>query len=230
MTTVAELRSIVRTQTQTDPGDLADSTIDVFLQQGYERTLNADTTWPFLATEWHVAQVAGDTSIELPGNVNEPGIMALWDANHRSRMSMVPQYWAEDHFGGGNAAGTTAPLLFSVWGTRLYLWPGITYDEDRQYVLRGYRKPLNWIADGSPDCDPRLHLPISHFACALAYAQQEDAQLEAMYMTRWQADVELARRAIMEPVHNRPLVMGGAIRHYSPEFVPVGYVVDVTMP
>ena len=226
MVTVAELRSIVRTQTQTDPGDLADSTIDVWLQQGYERTLNAETQWPFLATEWHIEQTAGETSLELPGNVNEPGIMGLWDTTNGVRMSLVPQIWAEGHFGWGNAAGTTASLLFSVWGQRINLWPAITFGETRQYILRGYRKPLNWIADGSPDCDPRLHMPISHFAVALAYAQQEDAQLEAIYMGRWQADVELARRAIMEPVHHRPLIMGGSVSaYYGSEFVPTGFIV-----
>jgi len=230
VTTVAELRQVVRTQTQTDPADLPDLTIDVFLQQGYERTLNAEVFWPFFATSWPLTQIAGDNFIELPGNVNEPGITALWDDDHRRRMLMIPQIYAEDHFGGGNTTGSTHPLAFSVWGTRAYLWPGIGYDHDVRYTLRGYRKPVTWLdPNGSPDCDPRLHLPISHFACALAYAQQEDVQLEATYMVRWQADVELAHANIMEPVHHRPLVMGGSIPRYSPEFVPTGYVV-VTPP
>jgi hypothetical protein len=65
-----------------------------------------------------------------------------------------------------------------------------------------------WLTpEGEPDCDHRLHLLLTHFATALAYAQQEDEVLEGTYMARWQADVELAHRAIMDPIHHRPLVM-----------------------
>jgi hypothetical protein len=57
------------------------------------------------------------------------------------------------------------------------------------------------------------------YAVALAYAQQEDEVLEGTYMNRWQADVEGARRAIMEPRHHRPLVYAGSI-HTSPVPLP----------
>lgn len=232
MVTAAELRSIVRTQTQTDAADLPDATIDVYLQQAYERTLNADVRWPFFATEWPVVQRANEAYIEMPGNVNPSGIMGLWSADRHFRLEMVPQVWAEDKFHGNNV-GTMGPAMYSVWGDRLQLWPGISFDEDRHYTLRGYRKPLAWInvTTDAPDCDPRLHLPLTHYAVALAYAQQEDEVLEATYMDRWQRDVEIARQNIMDPVHHRPLIMGGGRGPaYSTWPVPMGYIVDVSAP
>jgi hypothetical protein len=223
--TVNELRSIVRTQTQTDPADLPDATIDVFLQQAFERTLNAEVEWPFYAKTWQVTQLANEPWITLPGDVSIPGIRALADADSGVRLSMVPQVWAEDRFP-GNSTGSIGPAMFSPWGSQLSLWPALTYDADHDYTLRGYRRPLNWIADDQPDCDPRLHLPLSHYAVALAYAQQEDEVLEATYMARWQTDVELAHQNIMSPVHHRPLVMAGAVIRYPHDPTFLGFVVE----
>ena len=216
MVALADLRSIVRTQTQTDASDLPDVTIDSFLQQAFERTLNAETQWPFYAQTWDLLR-DDSFQITLPGDVNPPGIMTLTNMDTGQRLGMVPQEYAESQF--LNLAATTAgPLMYSVWGNTLYLWPWAASGTHRKYHLRGYRKAVEWLTpEGSPDCDPRLHLPLTHFAVALAYAQQEDDVLEALYMNRWQQDVEMAHRAIMEPVHHRPLVGAGSI---SGRYVP----------
>ena len=94
MTTLAELRAIVRTQTQTDSADLPDVTIDVYLQQAFERTIAGETRWPFYAKSWPLIQNPTESSIVLPGDVNVPGIMALTDPNG-VRLGMVPQPWAD---------------------------------------------------------------------------------------------------------------------------------------
>jgi len=226
VTTLLELRSVVRTQTQTDSGDLPDSTIDTYLQQGFERTINGETQWPFYAQTWDLVRDPAESTIVLPGDVNPPGIMTLGNTDTGMRLGMVPQEFAESRF---LALTPTSggPATYSVWGDTLYLWPAPAGNNGHlNYRLRGYRRPVTWLTpELSPDCDPRLHLPLTHYASALAYAQQEDEVLEATYMQRWQQDAELARRAIMEPVHPRPMVMGGSVRHYGPEFVPTGYIV-----
>jgi hypothetical protein len=221
--TVNELRSVVRTQTQTDVADLPDVTIDVYLQQAFERTLNAETRWPFYAQSWDLVLDPDANTMTLAGDVAEPGIMALIDTTSGARLGMVPHVWAEDRFAGSQVASGPG-LLYSVWGNKIYLWPQATFSESRPYRLRGYRTPLQWLTPGDePDCDQRLHLPLTHYACALAYAQQEDEVLESTYMARWQADVQLAHRAIMDPVHHRPLQMSGMVNYgYAPS---VSYVV-----
>jgi hypothetical protein len=98
-----------------------------------------------------------------------------------------------------------------VWKDVIYLWPQVTFTADRDYRLRGYRSATDWLAGPSttePDCDERLHLPLAHYAIALSYAKQEDETLERTYMERWQRDVEIIRKIIMDPVHQRPLMMG----------------------
>lgn len=205
MTTIDVLRNSVRTQTQTDPADLPDATIDWHLQQGFERTINVETRWPFYEQTWELGLPAGATTITLPGDVNRSGVMALTDIANNFRLYYVGGEWADDHYAGPQV-GTTWPIQFTIWGDEIALFPTPSTSADMSYRLRGYRRPLVWLTPGNePDCDQRLHLPLIHYAIALAYAQQEDDTLEAVYMDRWQRDVEIAHAGIMEPRHHRPL-------------------------
>lgn len=209
---IDELRGVVHAQTQTTSGDLADLTIDTYLRQGFERTINAETQWPFYEQSWDLTLVAGEMTMSLPGDVNQSGIMALYDTVNNFRLTMIAAEYGDDHFAGPQV-GTARPFMYSLWGDTVYLWPRLQPQSvDHLYRLRGYRRPLTWLTTANaPDCDERLHLPITHYAVALAYAQQEDDQLELSYMDRWQRDVEMAHRAIMDPRHQRPLVMAGSI-------------------
>lgn len=213
-----DLRAVVRMQTQTTTADLPDVAIDTYLRQGFERTINAETQWPFYEQSWSLTLPANEMSIALPGDVNEAGIMAFYDETNGFRLSQIGAEQADDSFAGPQV-GTMQPYFYSVWNGTLFMYPRVqSADTDRSYRLRGYRRPLVWLnpTTNEPDCDERLHMALTHYAVALAYAQQEDEQLELTYMDRWQRDVELARRAIMEPRHHRPLVFPGSINGWAP--------------
>lgn len=209
---LTELRTVVRSQTQTTIGDLPDPTVDSFLQQAFERTIHGETQWPFYESSWELVLDPGATTMTLPGNVNQAGIMALYDVASNYRLTQIAPEFGEDHYVGGSS-GMTQAMQYSLWGNEVLLWPRVSSAaEARIYRLRGYRRALTWLNDAmEPDCDSRLHFCFTHYAVALAYAQQEDEQLETVYMDRWMRDAEAARRAIIEPRHHRPLVMSGSI-------------------
>jgi hypothetical protein len=209
---LTELRTAVHVQTQTTSGDLPDPTIDSFLQQAYERTVNGETQWPFFEQSWDVTIDAQATTITIPVNVNQAGVMALYDLTNGFRLTQVAPEFADDHYN-GKQVGTNHPLQFAMWGGTIHLYPAVTaIDEARPYRLRGYRYPQTWLTPSQePDCDVRLHTCLIHYATALAYAQQEDEVLESSYMDRWMRDAEQARQVIMEPRHHRPLVYAGSI-------------------
>lgn len=208
MATLADLRSYVRRQTETTSSELNDQTIDPYLLEGYNRTIAAENQWPFFEETWTVTQTAGQTTAPLPADLRE--ILSLVDTdNDNFRLTMIDYEAGEhDYFG---ALTTGEAFEYSVWKDTIQFWPMVTFSTDRDYRLRGYRKPTDWTAGpstGEPDCDERLHLPLAHYAIALAYAKQEDETLERTYMERWQKDVEMARKAIMDPSHHLPLMMG----------------------
>jgi hypothetical protein len=219
---LSDLREYVRTQTQTVEAELPNATIDLYLQEAFDRTIAYENQWPFFEKTWQLTQPIDATEITLPGDVNVPAITGLFrigdadaaEYNYRLELQshvVAAQMW-------GNARTTRNRYAnFSVWANEIHLWPKtITSDQTEDWGLTGFRRPIDWIALGpetEPDCDERLQQPFAHYAVALAYAQQEDEQLEGVYMTRWQRDVDMARGAIMEPSQDRPLVFGP--HHYS---------------
>lgn len=214
MSTIADLRLIVRRQTEQTSAELTDATIDTYLQEAFNRTIAAETQWPFYEETWTLTQQIGDSTVDLPasGGVQECSeILSLVDTdNDNFRLTMIDYETAEDEwFGNYNTSGYA--VEYSLWKNTIYLWPAVTFTATRSYRLRGYRYPTDWLAGASttePDCDSRLHLPLAHYAIALSYAKQEAPELERLYMERWQRDVEIARQAIMDPGHQRPLMMG----------------------
>jgi hypothetical protein len=219
MSTIAELRAKVRSQTEQTSSELGNDTIDSFLREAFNRTISAETSWPFYEESWVLTQAVGDTTIDLPTTVGKSlqddpaydGIVSLKDtSNDNFRLTMIDHDIAEDeYFGASNTSGVA--VEFSVWKDVIYLWPQVTFTTERSYAMRGYRKPIDWLdgpSTNEPDCDDRLHLPLANYAIALSYAKQEDETLERTYMERWQRDVEMARQAIMDPGHHQPLMMG----------------------
>lgn len=224
MATLDDLRNKVRSQTETTASELTNPTIDGWLQEAYNRTMAAEAMWPFFEHTWEPQQAVGEAAIPEPVDLQE--VISLVDVDNSYRLEMMDHEQAEDMFL-GSLTSVGYPVMFSRWNGEMVLWPQITYEEIKVYKLRGYRTPSDWIALGAaaePDCDSRLHWALANFAISLAYAQQEDMELERNYMDRWQRDVEIARKLIMGPDMHRPLIMGrrwvtpiGA-RNYQPPF------------
>ncbi len=215
MTTFNELYVLVREQTQTTIEELPDTTINPWLRQAFQRTIAAENEWPFYQQNWTAVQLAGETNLTLPGDVNPPQLISVLD-DRNVRLRQIPVETGEDVYGYQGVTTLAYPGEYSIWGDHLILWPQMIAATDRTFGLRGYRLPRPWatiLPSEEPDCDYRLHMALAHYATALAYAQQEDEVLETTYMDRWQRDVEMARQAIMEVPQHRPLTMGPRYRH-----------------
>jgi hypothetical protein len=223
MTTLAVLRRLVRQQTETTEAELPNVTVDDFLTQAFERTVNAEVQWPYYETSWALLQLAGTTSIPVPADAWPPGFMSFLDVEENIRLVQIDPEEAEDRYF-GTTRNSHRAINYSVWNDVIQIWPKHIHEEDRSYTLRGFRLPKRFpvVIDGvtdseqEPDLDPRLHNCLAHYATALAYIQQEDMELENQYMKRWQNDVELARNVIMEPAHYRPLMMGPSVLYTTP--------------
>lgn len=212
MSTLQEVRDQVRTQLDLDTDDLSDTTADLFIREGFDRTMALEARWPFFEESWDLTLTSPATTLTLPSDVAV--IQRLRDTGENVNLVMIAQQFAEANFQGVQSTVST-PTLFSVWGSVIDLWPTPSA-ADRTYTLRGYRKPT-WT--GTPgeelDGDERLHTAIFHYACSLAYAQMEDPELEAVYMQRWGALVEAIRRDLMRPQHQEPAILNGGLLPYQ---------------
>ena len=211
---LGEIRAAVRSQTETTEDEISGGTITRWVRQAFGRTLDMETNWPFYEKTWELVQPAGATSIAAPSEVNWPAVESLRDMTTGYRLRMIDFATADDWFG-GIGLGPTQAQYYSLWEGSIHLWPDTTHVEDRPFRLRGHRKPsLIWLTGADedvPDCDTRLHECLVNYCISLAYAQQEDMELEDRYMQRWQRDFEAARASIMKAVHERPLILGPRI-------------------
>jgi hypothetical protein len=218
---VQALRSYVRAQLEVDDEELPDSILNVYLQEAFDRTMAADNRWPRYETTWSLSKVAGNAYISLPPDLNPPSVMSVMSVSEGYPLTVINHENAEQAFVPANTNTTGTPIYVSFWGGQMWLWPRVGLDQAFDVTLRAYRQPV-WSNGASdiPDLDPRLHTTLAYFAIALAYAAQEDEILEGVYMARWDRDLKNQMRTIMEPIHNRPLVMhGGATIGGVPSFV-----------
>jgi len=208
---VAGLKKYVREQLDVDDEELPDSLLNIYLQEAFDRTMAFDNRWPRNEASWSISKIPGEHTVALPADLNTPSLSSVFlNGESGHAVMVVDQKTGEDWFGYTDGTGQTDPVYASVWQNKMFLWPTPDIDATLSLSIRGYRQPV-WTnaASDLPDLDVRLHVTLAYFAIALAYAQQEDEVLEGVYMARWDRDLRQQLRALLEPVHNRPLVLGG---------------------
>jgi hypothetical protein len=210
VSTLAEVRAKVRTQVDLDDEDLPDLTLDAFIREAFDRTFAAERRWPFFEYTWALTKSIGLTTIALPVDPEVAFIQRLRNSDNMN-LTHLAQQLAEDNFEGVTTTGT--PEFFSLWGDVVNLWPTPDSDTEYTYTMRGFRKPT-WtgVASDELDGDERLHNPIAWHAVALAYAQLEDPEMEAVYMQRWGAALNEIRKDLMRAQYQEPIILNGGKR------------------
>jgi len=207
------LRNYTRAQLEVDDEELPDAILNVYLQDAFERTIAMDNRWPRNEGSWSLSQLPGNDGITCPPDMNIPSVMSVVATDNGYRLAIIAHENAEDQFVPINSSGYVEPLYVSFWAGKMHLWPRLAPEQSFDIQVRAYTQPI-WdnTASAIPDLDPRLHIALCYYAIALAYSAQEDEVLEGVYMARWNRDVMQSIRAIMEPVHNHPLVLHGGSR------------------
>jgi hypothetical protein len=218
---VQELRNYCRAQMDVDDRDLPDNVLNVYLQEAFDRTMAFSNRWPRNETQWGLSVLDGNQSTTIPSDVNIPTIMAVTATANGYALVQIEQHLAEQNFTPMNAAATGTPAFFSIWGNQMYLWPWPQAGAAFDVTVRGFRQPT-WdnAASTLPDLDPRLHVTLAYFALSLAYLKEEDEVMEGIYLARWNRDLTQQLHSILEPSHQRPLVMHGGSPYGSvPSYV-----------
>ena len=207
---VQGIRDFVRTHLEVDDEELPDTLLNVYLQDGFERTVSFDNRWPRYESTWPLAKVIGNYEVTLPEDLLIPSIMSVTPMDTYKRLTYITHENAQDLFAQNSVIATGTPEYYSIWQRSLWLWPNPGADVSYDLTVRAYRQPV-WSNEASsiPDLDERMQRTLAYYAMALAYAAQEDEILEGVYMARWDRDVKAFMGAIMDPPRHRPLVLNG---------------------
>lgn len=203
---VQEIRNAVRDQLDLEVADLKDGLIDLYMLEGFQQTTANENRWPWLEQDWTVNATWDGAPIPLPADV---GVVASVIGADGVALEHVSHEDAEEYYSG---EGVGTPSLYSMWGGSLYLWPGS--DAVQAYTVRGWRMLReDWFEQPAlePDCDPRLHASLVHYAISRAYAQQEDDVLSGFYLDTWRRMVAVSMTSIMRSRYQGRTIMGRGI-------------------
>jgi hypothetical protein len=208
---VQALRDFVRLQLDVDQEELPDELLNVYLQVAFDHTMAFNNRWPRYETNWALTKAIGSDSVAVPADLNLPSVLSVVSVtNPAVVLQIINHENAEQMFISSSIVATGTPAFISVWAGAFHLWPRYDTGSEYQFTVRGHRQPV-WsnAASDIPDLDERLHSSMCWYAIALAYAQQEDEVLEGIYMARWERELAQVMKAILDPVRNHPLIMGG---------------------
>lgn len=199
-----ELITAIRNQTDLDETDLPVGTATLFLEEAFHRTAALNRHWPHCEADWEYQSVDGKfaldaTTADIATVKPKVGTGRLVFVDH-DQISTSPDY----------SYGSAS--LFSLWGGNVHLWPAPA--DGTEYVVSGWRRPsTEWLTNAAlqVDLDVRLHLPLMHYAVGLAYAQQEDPELEMMYLRRWEMLSGELSKEVTSPTSYRPLILNGGL-------------------
>lgn len=203
-----QIRDFVRGHMDLDPEDLPDAVLDVMIREGSKRVERAENRWPFYSHRWTYTTQAGVDEIDFSEVA----------ANIEAIQSVKGPRWTLTYVGLGhadarwpeNTSTLSEPTHWSVDYQTLFLWP--TPNGPYELTLRGYRTPIDWVANGAgaePDLPNDLHNTVAMWALARAYEQQDDPEMASIFERKFADEINLFRRRINDTPPAQPIVLNG---------------------
>jgi hypothetical protein len=221
---LAEIRTFVRSVPDIDSEDLDDTTLDVFIQEGFDRIASSERTWDFYQVQYPLSVINGTQTYALASIGAEPiaDVSAIQATNWL--LKPAPHQLALQRYMSSSAITSGEPRTWSQWGANLYLWP--TPNTSPTLQVYGYREPQDWIADGAgavPDLPTDFHGLVALWALARAYEQQDDIELGERKQALFDTQFANLREKFIGGGPAGPLVLNGGkgqVEAYSLPFGP----------
>lgn len=181
MTTLATVRSYVRTHLDLDASELPDELVDEFIRDAthYVETFRL---WPFLASTWSGATVAGQFEYPYSGLTNSSGY-ELGSVHAVLMQATGNQLRFRGHGLSSFGRSQSEPQGWGYWGDSLVFTP--LPDAAYQFTVFGYRRPVDWVGNSSDvnsfGLPSDFASPLKTWALGRAYAHQEEGGTAVAY-------------------------------------------------
>lgn len=217
---VQDIRTYVRSFVDVDVTDIADSMLDFWMRDGYNRMIRAARPWPFLmvgGTEsmYSITTISGQQSYSLPSvqvqgapaSVFVRNIVSIqgprWELGYSDQEALEATF--PPAFG-----QSSEPERFSVWGEKVTLWP--TPNGTYNLNIRAYREPVDWVtigAGGTVDAPDDFHMVLTSFVLSQAWAQQTDLEQSSYWLTQFEKGVQELVNNYIRALMPQGLVLNG---------------------
>jgi len=212
--TLDQIRVYVRNHLDLDETELTNSLLDVWCRDATIKIARSRKRWPFLEEEWTLTTTASVKDYDLTSlALFDPAVDEIVSVVHNDRrLSFLGRDEAERAYL-PNTSSTGTVTFYNTWNDKLRFYP--TPNSADTLQLRGYRKVTDWVASGAgafPDFPDEFHDAIRLYVVAMAYLQQEDADLAKVFISAFDAEMDLLKKQFGDAPGAYPLVLGAGIR------------------
>lgn len=204
--TLQQIRDQVRDTVELDETDIPNSVLDLFIREGFDRIVHDQRRWSFYEDDFSFTTTPGQGSYPLASI--DATLDTVEGVEHPSWMCLpISHQLVQGQYAGSQVTGT--PTNFSMWNDKLFLWP--TPANPIVVSVRGYRKPTDWIAQGSgasPDCPEEFHPLIVVWALHRTYMQQDDMQMGQTLRSMFGEQLKVLSDDYTRPLVAEPSIVG----------------------
>jgi hypothetical protein len=208
---LSEMRDYIRNVVDIDTTDIADTTLNTFLREGYDAVVYSEKRWPFYEVnttfttvasqkDYTLAEVGVNITVDIDSVTGlTPGFR---EVNHLMTDNHVLEYLGRDDGDlvyplDSNTTG--APWYWSEWGDSFRLYP--TPSAGTTIYARGYRNAIEFggntaiyraaIANtDTPDLPDPFDNVLSLYGIYRAYQQQEDSGMAQQYYVAFVGELD----------------------------------------
>jgi hypothetical protein len=205
------MRDYIRNVVDIDTTDIADTTLNTFLREGYDAVVYSEKRWPFYEAsttftteaskkDYTLAEVGVNITVDIDSATGlTPGFR---EVNHLMTDNHVLEYLGRDDGDivyplDSNTTGT--PWYWSEWGDSFRLYP--TPSAGTTIYARGYRNAIEFggntaiyraaIANtDTPDLPDPFDNVLSLYGIYRAYQQQEDSGMAQQYYVAFVGELD----------------------------------------
>ena len=210
-----EIRQYIYDHLDIDATEVPTSVLNLFMADGYNRIIGEfDDSPTFLHVTYTFDSVTGTNEYDLDSTAGLTSPTALQDvADVRGpswSLRPVSHRQARDKWR-QTAPSSGSPNEFSVWGRSLFIWPQST--AATTYTVTGTRKPQDWLTlNAAPDCPEEFHRVLADYALGRTYAQQDDAEMAALYLNAFLPAIKMLSRRYFDGSVAQPVVVNRGSR------------------
>ena len=212
-TTLAQMRSYVRSQTLVQADDVSNAILDQHFNAGLNQ-LSLAFSWPFLQATANLTTVQDQQTIALPSDFRKAFVIIENDT--RVKVEEITFEQAFLRWGGDPPSGDGA-TWFYIFANLIHLIPIPASAETAEYKLM-YQKAITELsADGdTPEFVSEFHLLPTQYAIARIWEHEEDFTKATEADNAFREQVEQMARYYTSQTESKPQVFGdGGRRHFG---------------
>lgn len=231
---LSAMRDYIRNVVDIDSTDVADSTMNTFIREGYNAIVYSEKRWPFyeVASTFDTVSGTKDYSLAAAGtniSISHDGATFSGDSAPKNPgLREIAAMKTDDHvldFLGYDAADIMYPLdtnttgepwFWTFWNDTVTLYP--TPDATYTVSLRGYRNAIEFggadtvyraaIADAdTPDLPNPFDPVLASYGIYRTYQQQEDAGMGSQYYAQFISELDNLRARFEDVPAPQPLLL-----------------------